>query len=181
MPRNEKLRVRKRLRRLYEETNFGLLIQMSLTAVQLYIFIIRNYLPKDGKYSIFTNIFYYLMLSSMDYCRSDTNKFRYIFSTAFIIIVINSQLVFSWLKYCVSVCQSSLRETLRQLQIKTLEQYSNSQPFMQVDTQMSLKWNIWYPVFCQSHSTLSCHHLITVYLIIAFKVFCALLGVLCNQ
>ena len=126
MPRNEKLRVRKRLRRLYEETNFGLLIQMSLTAVQLYIFIIRNYLPKDGKYSIFTNIFYYLMFSSMDYCRSDTNKFRYIFSTAFIIIVINSQVVFSWLKYCVSVCKSSLRETLRQLQIKTLEQYSNS-------------------------------------------------------
>lgn len=126
MPRNEKLSVRKRLRRLYEETNFGLLIQMSLTAVQLYIFIIRNYLPKDGKYSIFTNIFYYLMLSSMDYCRSDTNKFRYIFSTSFIIIVINSQVVFSLLKYCVSVCQSSLRETLRQLQIKTLEQYSNS-------------------------------------------------------
>lgn len=126
MPRNEKLSVRKRLRRLYEETNFGLLIQMSLTAVQLYIFIIRNYLPKDGKYSIFTNIFYYLMLSSTDYCRSDTNKFRYIFSTAFIIIAINSQVVISWLKYCVSVCQSSLRETLRQLQIKTLEQYSNS-------------------------------------------------------
>lgn len=126
MPRNEKLSVRKRLRRLYEETNFGLLIQMSLTAVQLYIFIIRNYLPKDGKYSIFTNTFYYLMLSSIDYCRSDTNKFRYIFSTAFIIIVINSQVVISWLKYSVSVCQSSLRETLRQLQIKTLEQYSNS-------------------------------------------------------
>ena len=126
MPRNEKLSVRKRLRRLYEETNFGLLIQMSLTAVQLYIFIIRNYPPKDGKYSIFTNIFYYLMFSSMDYCRSDTNKFRYIFSTSFIIIVINSQVVFSWLKYCVSVCKSSLRETLRELQIKTLEQYSNS-------------------------------------------------------
>lgn len=126
MPRNEKLSVRKRLRRLYEETNFGLLIQMSLTAVQLYIFIIRNYPPKDEKCFIFTNIFYYLMLSSMDHCRSDTNKFRYIFSTAFIIIVINSQVVISWLKYCVSVCQSSLRETLRQLQIKTLEQYSNS-------------------------------------------------------
>jgi len=126
VPKNEKVSVRKRLRRLYEETNFGLLIQMRLTAVQLYIFIIRNYLPKDGKYSIFTNIFYYLMLSSMDYCRSDTNKIRYIFSTAFIIIVINSQVVFSWLKYCVSVCESSLRETLRQLQIKTLEQYSNS-------------------------------------------------------
>ena len=126
MPRNEKLSVRKRLRRLYEETNFGLLIQMSLTAVQLYIFIIRNYPPKDEKCFIFTNIFYYLMLSSMDYCRSDTNKFRYIFSTSFIIVVINSQVVFSWLKYCVSVCKSSLRETLRQLQIKTLEQYSNS-------------------------------------------------------
>lgn len=39
---------------------------MSLTAVQLYIFIIRNYPPKDGKFSIFTNIFYYLMLPSMD-------------------------------------------------------------------------------------------------------------------
>ena len=147
MPRSEKLSDRKRLRRLYEETNFGLLIQMILTAVQLYIFIVRNYPPKDGKYFIFTNIFCYLMLSSMDYwlwkapwgrankvcmyvcmyvCRSDTNKFRYMFSTAFIIIVINSQVVFSWLKYCVSVCQSSLRETLRQLQIKTLEQYSNS-------------------------------------------------------